>query len=129
MIFDIFDDSFEPPFLQCPDLPLCGPWFVRGALQQIGRPHDLAGALTIDMHHAGPAEAAAAAKLGAVKFEFCRITHSSGVSSGASQLLSSPSIFSVARLVSCWLVPRVNVAGRSAIRLPLAAVTIYNRGQ
>jgi hypothetical protein len=30
MIFDIFDDSFEPPFLQCPDLPLRGPYFVRG---------------------------------------------------------------------------------------------------
>jgi len=30
MIFDIFDDSFEPPFLRCPALPLRGPCFVRG---------------------------------------------------------------------------------------------------
>jgi hypothetical protein len=30
MIFDIFDHAFEPPLLQCPDLPLRRPCFVRG---------------------------------------------------------------------------------------------------
>jgi hypothetical protein len=58
-------------------------------------------ALAVDMHHAGTAEADAAAKLGAGEFEFFP-DHSSGVSSGALYVLSSPLIFSVAKPPAVW---------------------------
>jgi hypothetical protein len=46
--------------------------------------------LAVDMHHAGAAEAYAAAELVPVSLSSSRITHSSGVTAGASTLTAEP---------------------------------------
>jgi hypothetical protein len=41
IIIDVFDDPFEPPLLQCPDLPLPGLYFIRGGGSSRFRPQPM----------------------------------------------------------------------------------------
>ena len=126
--------------------PLGQPSFLHGMRgirrKPLDRGHFLAGnirhlrlarkrALTIDMHHAGAAEADAAAKLGAGKFEFFpdHPQQRRVIGSLVSSVLTVNFQRRQDKPPTVWW--RADVADRSAVRLvvPAVAVTICNRDQ